>query len=45
MRVRRMFGVVIVAVGLALAFARPMDARSPYAAPAENAAALETAAR
>ena len=44
MRVR-MLGVAIVAVGLALAFARPMDAKSPYASPAERAAALETAAR
>jgi hypothetical protein len=44
MRVR-MVGVVLVAVGLALAFARPMDARSPYAPPAERAAAMATAAR
>lgn len=41
----RMLGVVIVAVGLALTFARPMDAMSPYAAPAERAAAMEAAAR
>lgn len=40
-----MLGVVVVAVGLALAFARPMDAKSPYAPPAERAAALEAAAR
>jgi hypothetical protein len=39
----RMMGVVIVALGLALAFARPMDAMSPYAPPAERAAALEAA--
>jgi hypothetical protein len=38
-------GVVIVAVGLALAFARPMDAKSQYAPPQERAAALEAAAR
>ena len=41
----RMLGVVVVAVGLAMAFARPMDAKSPYAPPAERAGAIETAAR
>jgi hypothetical protein len=40
-----MLGVAVVAVALALAFARPMDAKSPYAAPAECAAAVEAAAR
>ncbi|MGE0160515.1 MAG: hypothetical protein AB7T31_13980 [Gemmatimonadales bacterium] len=44
MRVR-VLGVVIVAVSLALAFSRPMDAKSPYAAHQEHVAAVEAAAR
>jgi hypothetical protein len=41
----RVLGVVIVAVGLALAFAQPMDARSQYAPPQERAAAVQAATR
>ena len=41
----RMLAVMIVALGLALAFARPMDAKSPYAPPAERAAAMEASVR
>jgi hypothetical protein len=44
MRVR-MLGVVMLAVGLALAFAEPMDASSPFAPPQEAAVTVETAAR
>jgi hypothetical protein len=41
----RVLGVVLVAVGLALAFAQPMDAKSQYAPPGERAAAVQAAAR
>jgi hypothetical protein len=41
----RMLGVVMLAVGLALAFAEPMDASSPFAPPQDEAVAAETAAR
>jgi hypothetical protein len=41
----RMLGVAVLAVGLALAFAEPMDASSEFAPPAERAAVLEAAAR
>jgi hypothetical protein len=44
MRVR-MLGVVVIAVGLALAFAEPMDASSQFAPPQDTAATVETAAR
>jgi hypothetical protein len=41
----RMMGVVVLSLGLALAFAEPMDASSEFAPPAERAAAMEAAAR
>ena len=41
----RMLGVMIFAVGMALAFAEPMDASSQFAPPQEAAVTVETAAR
>lgn len=43
MRPARMLAVVVVALGLALAFAEPMDARSELAPPQEAAALHEAA--
>ena len=45
MRPVRMLGVMVLAVGLALAFAEPMDATSELAPKQEAAAVLETATR
>ena len=43
MRPVRMLGVVVLAVGLALAFAEPMDAKSELEPPQEASAVHEAA--